>query len=48
MNMEHANFRVFAPDELDSNRLGAMLEVTNRAGTPRPTTTTTISPRTVA
>src|SRR5207342_174465 len=30
MNMEHANFRVFAPDELESNRLGALLEVTKR------------------
>ena len=30
MNMEHANFRVFAPDELESNRLGALLEVTDR------------------
>ena len=30
MNMESANFRVFAPDELASNRLGALLEVTDR------------------
>ena len=30
MNMEHANFRVFAPDETESNRLGALFEVTNR------------------
>jgi xylulose-5-phosphate/fructose-6-phosphate phosphoketolase len=30
MNLEHANFRVFAPDELESNRLGAILEVTDR------------------
>ena len=30
MNLESANFRVFAPDELASNRLGALLEVTDR------------------
>ena len=30
LNLESANFRVFAPDELASNRLGAVLEVTNR------------------
>ena len=30
MNIESANFRVFAPDELASNRLGALLEVTDR------------------
>jgi xylulose-5-phosphate/fructose-6-phosphate phosphoketolase len=30
MNLENANFRVFAPDELASNRLGAVLDVTDR------------------
>jgi len=30
MNLEAANFRVFAPDELASNRLGAILDVTDR------------------
>ena len=30
-NMETQNFRVMAPDELTSNRLGAVLEVTDRA-----------------
>jgi xylulose-5-phosphate/fructose-6-phosphate phosphoketolase len=30
-NAEYANFRVFGPDETVSNRLGAVLEVTNRA-----------------
>ena len=30
-NLESRNFRVMAPDELTSNRLGALLEVTNRA-----------------
>ncbi len=29
-NLETRNFRVFAPDELESNRLGAILEVTDR------------------
>jgi xylulose-5-phosphate/fructose-6-phosphate phosphoketolase len=31
LSAEHRNFRVFAPDELDSNRLGALFEVTDRA-----------------
>jgi xylulose-5-phosphate/fructose-6-phosphate phosphoketolase len=31
MNAEHANFRVFGPDETASNRLGDVLEVTDRA-----------------
>jgi xylulose-5-phosphate/fructose-6-phosphate phosphoketolase len=31
LNLETRNFRVFAPDELESNRLGAVLEVTGRA-----------------
>jgi xylulose-5-phosphate/fructose-6-phosphate phosphoketolase len=30
MNRKNKNFRVIAPDELTSNRLGALLEVTNR------------------
>jgi xylulose-5-phosphate/fructose-6-phosphate phosphoketolase len=30
LSLEARNFRVFAPDELASNRLGAVLEVTNR------------------
>jgi xylulose-5-phosphate/fructose-6-phosphate phosphoketolase len=30
LNLESGNFRVFAPDELASNRLGAVLEVTDR------------------
>jgi xylulose-5-phosphate/fructose-6-phosphate phosphoketolase len=30
-NLESRNFRVMAPDELTSNRLGALLEITNRA-----------------
>jgi xylulose-5-phosphate/fructose-6-phosphate phosphoketolase len=30
-NLDSKNFRIFAPDELASNRLGAVLEVTNRA-----------------
>jgi len=30
-NLESKNFRVFAPDELASNRLSALFEVTNRA-----------------
>jgi xylulose-5-phosphate/fructose-6-phosphate phosphoketolase len=29
-NLDSKNFRIFAPDELASNRLGAVLEVTNR------------------
>ncbi|MGA2092331.1 MAG: phosphoketolase family protein [Sedimentisphaerales bacterium] len=31
LNLEQRNFRVFGPDETASNRLGALLEVTNRA-----------------
>jgi xylulose-5-phosphate/fructose-6-phosphate phosphoketolase len=31
MNQKTGNFRIFSPDELTSNRLGAVLEVTNRA-----------------
>ncbi len=31
LNLESRNFRVFAPDELASNRLDALLEVTDRA-----------------
>jgi len=31
LNLEEKNFRVFAPDELTSNRLDALLEVTKRA-----------------
>jgi xylulose-5-phosphate/fructose-6-phosphate phosphoketolase len=31
LNMEQRNFRVFGPDETASNRLGALLDVTNRA-----------------
>ncbi len=31
MNLKSRNFRVFAPDELASNRLGALFEVTDRA-----------------
>jgi xylulose-5-phosphate/fructose-6-phosphate phosphoketolase len=31
MNLEHRNFRMFAPDEHASNRLQATFEVTNRA-----------------
>ncbi|MCU0756179.1 MAG: phosphoketolase family protein [Xanthomonadales bacterium] len=31
LNLDHANFRVFSPDELTSNRWGAVLEVTQRA-----------------
>lgn len=31
LSAEHRNFRVFAPDELASNRLGALFEVTDRA-----------------
>jgi xylulose-5-phosphate/fructose-6-phosphate phosphoketolase len=30
-NLDSKNFRIFAPDELASNRLGTVLEVTNRA-----------------
>ena len=30
-NMRSKNFRVMAPDELTSNRLGALLETTDRA-----------------
>jgi xylulose-5-phosphate/fructose-6-phosphate phosphoketolase len=30
LNQEHHNFRIFGPDELVSNRLEAVLEVTNR------------------
>ncbi len=30
LNLERANFRVFSPDELTSNRWGAVLDVTNR------------------
>ena len=30
LNLDAKNFRVFAPDELASNRLGAILEVTDR------------------
>jgi len=30
-NADHANFRVFGPDETASNRLGALFEVTDRA-----------------
>ncbi|NJR49750.1 MAG: phosphoketolase family protein [Leptolyngbyaceae cyanobacterium CSU_1_3] len=32
-NMESQNFRVFSPDENNSNRLGAVLEVTDRVST---------------
>jgi xylulose-5-phosphate/fructose-6-phosphate phosphoketolase len=31
LNMENANFRVFGPDETESNRLGALFEVTGKA-----------------
>jgi xylulose-5-phosphate/fructose-6-phosphate phosphoketolase len=31
LNQEHANFRVFSPDELASNRLDPIFEVTDRA-----------------
>ena len=31
LNLAERNFRVFAPDELASNRLGALFEVTDRA-----------------
>ncbi|MDX6592391.1 MAG: xylulose-5-phosphate/fructose-6-phosphate phosphoketolase, partial [Gaiellales bacterium] len=31
LNAEHANFRLFGPDETASNRLSAVFEVTNRA-----------------
>jgi xylulose-5-phosphate/fructose-6-phosphate phosphoketolase len=31
LNAEARNFRVFAPDELESNRLGALFEVTGRS-----------------
>jgi xylulose-5-phosphate/fructose-6-phosphate phosphoketolase len=31
LNLDARNFRLFAPDELESNRLGAVLEVTDRA-----------------
>jgi len=31
LNMEERNFRVVGPDETNSNRLGALFEVTNRA-----------------
>ena len=31
LNLETRNFRVMGPDETNSNRLGALLEVTNRA-----------------
>ena len=30
LNAEHQNFRVFGPDETESNRLGAVLEVTGK------------------
>ncbi len=30
LNLDHQNFRVFSPDENNSNRLDAVLEVTNR------------------
>ena len=30
-NSDNRNFRVMAPDELTSNRLGSLLECTNRA-----------------
>jgi xylulose-5-phosphate/fructose-6-phosphate phosphoketolase len=30
INQHHRNFRVFGPDETESNRLGALFEVTNR------------------
>lgn len=30
LNLDAANFRVFGPDEIASNRLGALFEVTNR------------------
>jgi len=45
-NADSRNFRVFAPDENNSNRLNDILEVTNRAWTPRRCRTTTISRRT--
>ena len=31
LNLDHRNFRVVSPDELTSNRWGALFEVTNRA-----------------
>ncbi len=39
LNMESRNFRIMCPDELESNRLGAVLDVTNRVsmGTILPT-----------
>ncbi len=30
LNLEHRNFRVFGPDETESNRLGSVFEVTDR------------------
>lgn len=30
LNMDNSNFRVFGPDEIASNRLGSLFEVTNR------------------
>ena len=30
LNADHANFRIFGPDETESNRLGSVFEVTNR------------------
>ena len=48
MNMEHRNFRMFAPDEHASNRLGAIFEVTNRALGRRDATTRTTTSRATA
>lgn len=33
LNDDHKNFRVFGPDETESNRLGSLFEVTNRVST---------------
>ena len=46
LNMEQRNFRLFSPDENNSNRWQDVLEVTNRAWVAEPITGTTISHRT--
>ena len=46
LNLEQRNFRLFSPDENNSNRWQDVLEVTNRAWDAETFPTTTISPPT--
>ena len=48
LNQEPRNFRLFGPDETNSNRLDAVFEVTERQWTAARSPTTIISPRRAA